>query len=114
MYGQELNIPFRGQVTIHNNEQLLIRIPFVPDQSNELPNTTGWGFSVPVRSSTGIVSYGSVNYDNVEKILVVTADIGNTPGKYLVDILTNIGTPSASFRLGTIRVTMKQGAGPYV
>lgn len=109
-----IEIPFRTAITIHNNEQLLVRIPVVPDEDGELPNIAAWGFSVPIISPTGITSYGTVSYNASEEVLTITASIKPTPGRYLVDVLTNIGIGGFSFRLGTIRVTVKAGAGSYV
>ncbi len=105
--------PFRRKLTVHNNEHVLVYVGLTPPVGEVLPDVASWDFSVPVLRADESVGYGSWTYDSGTNQLKVVVDPGGYTGRALVDVLTDLGSPGLSFRLGTIRLTVLDGAGAY-
>jgi len=105
--------PFCRKLTIHNNEHVVVYVNLVPPNGEVLPSVVDWGFSIPVLRADESTGYGVWTYDSDTNQLRCVVDPGNYTGRVLIDILTDLGSSGLSFRLGTIRLTVLEGAGAY-
>jgi len=104
---------FKVRPKVHTNENIRVRIVLVPPSGESAPDISGWSFSAPAKQADGSLLYGGISVDAVTPAIVVDVAAGDEAGTTQVDVLTDQGTSSSWFRLGSIFARVREGSGAH-